>query len=564
MKVGRWKPKLAVAMAATMLATMSAFPLVAMAQSARGIMMYEDTKTGAFYSKPGKNRIPVGRLYLDTEAPPSTTAVQEQVQREVKKHDDELRAEFMANQQTLLQKNAELSSQVAEIKPAWTDYMDNFKNKFRLGTLVYADYRFYSHTTFQPQEMVEVNNPGIGNNEWNSFDVARTYLNFFFFPTDDITARVTPNLYRQTISASNTTSGLGPNSAYSTVADGNLAFRLKYGYLQYSKLFDKLGVDAMKGDTVTFGQQPNPLVDWEEQLFQYRFVTLTPWNYLSLSSSQQGLSVQGPIKFNGLQYVDYDLGVYNNASFHAFENTSTKQGMARVSIYPFGARWRFEGLGLTAFYDYGYGNVTEDTGTPAPLTAAGNSLSITSSKAHSERIAGLIHYDTEWWGLAFEYDQGHNAFSSGNLFSGSAPATAVTLSHGVPIAGRWAANSTLASALLSNGRAAEQGFDAFGHIHIPETPFTLFGMFEWTLPNTHVDENPFDFQRWVAGVSYQYNEFLRFAFDTQNMLYYHHNFAFSHAEANHFAPGAFAATGSVPNSVFRDGHSFWLNAEFNF
>ncbi len=75
--------------------------------------------------------------------------------------------------------------------------MDNFRNKFRLGTLVYADYRFYSHTTFQPQELTQVNNPGIGNNGWNSFDISRTYLNLFFFPTDDINVRVTPNMYRQ-------------------------------------------------------------------------------------------------------------------------------------------------------------------------------------------------------------------------------------------------------------------------------------------------------------------------------------------------------------------------------
>jgi len=553
MKVGRWKPTLALAMAATMFAAMTAYPIVAMAQSSTGIMMYEDTKTGAFYSKPGKGRIPVGRLYLDTTPPPSPAAVQEQVQKEVKKHDDELRAEFMANQQTLLQKNAQLTAQVDEMKPAWTDFMDNFRNKFRIGTLVYADYRFYSHTTYQPQEMVEVNNPGIGNNNWSSFDVTRAYLNFFFFPTDDWTVRVTPNIYRQFISAANSTSNAGPNSAYPTVADGNLVFRLKYGYLQYSKLFDKLGIDAMKGDTVTFGQQPNPLVDWEEQMFQYRFVTLTPWNYLSLSSSQQGLSIQGPIKFNNLQYVDYDLGVYNDASFHAEEQSSLKQGMARISVFPFGARWRFEGLGATAFFNYGYGNVTEDTGTPVPPTSAGNSLAATSAKAHVERIAGLIHYNTEWWGLALEYDQGHNAFTSGNLFSAVVPV------------GKYASNATLASALLSNGRAAEQGFDAFGHIRIPETPFTLFGMFQWFLPNTHVDENPFDFQRWTAGISYQYNEFLRFALDTQNMMYYHKNFAFSRAEADHFGPGAFSpSTGTVPNSVFRDGHSFWLNAEFNF
>ena len=540
MKVGSWKSKVAVVVAATMLATMTAYPLKAMAQSSTGIMMYEDSRTGAFYSKPGKGRIPVGRLYLDTAPPPSSAAVQEQVQKEVKKHDDELRAEFMTNQQTLLQKNAELSKQVAEIKPAWTDYMDNFKNKFRLGTLIYGDYRFYSHTTFQPQELTELNNPGMGNNLFNTFDVTRAYLNFYFFPTDDWTARVTPNVFRQFI-ASSTSDSVGSNGVYSNSADGNMSFRLKYAYLQYSKLFDKLGIEPMKGDTITMGQLQNPLVDWEEQLYGYRYVNLTPWNYLSLSSTQQGLSVQGPVKFNGLQYLEYDVGVFNNSSFHAVENGDTKQFMARLSVYPFGATWRFDGLGLTGFYDYGWGGTTTPDNPFNP---------------HTTRIAGLIHYTTELWGLAFEYDQGHNAFSSGNMFSGVGPA------------GKFADNSKLATALFNNGRAIEQGYDVFGHLHIPNTPFTLFGMFEWFMPNTHVEKNPFDFQRWIAGISYQYNEFLRFSLDSQNMLYYHNNFNFPIAEANHFGAQTYSAAavarGSVADSVFRDGHSFWLNAEFNF
>jgi hypothetical protein len=538
-----------VAMTTAMLGAGGAWPLIVRAQSTKGIMMYEDVKTGAFYSKPGKNRIAVGRLILGTDANPAPTAeaVDKQVQSAVKKHDDDLRAEFLGNQKTLLQKNAELSKQVAEIKPAWTDYMDNFKNKFRIGTLVYGDWRMYSHTTFQPQELTQINNPGIGNNYFNSFDISRAYLNFFFFPTDDWTARITPNIYRQF--GGTTADAVGANGTYPSSVDGNLTFRLKYAYLQYSKLFDKLGVDAMKGDTVSIGQIPNPLVDWEEQMYGYRYVNLTPWNYLSLSSTQQGVSVQGPIKFNDLQYVDYDFGVYNNGSFHATENTNTKQAMARVSVYPFGAKWKYDGLGFTGFYDYGYGDVSPDTNTgikaPAPLFNA--------TKAHFTRIAALVHYTAETWGIAAEYDQGHNAFTSGNLFSAVAPA------------GKYALNGTLATALLSNGRAVEQGYDVFGHIHIPETPLTAFGMFQWFLPNTHVDENPFDFKRWVAGVSYQYNEFLRFSLSSQNMLYYHQNFAFSQAYADKFAP-AFAAPGAkvVPNSVFRDGHSIFVNMEFNY
>jgi hypothetical protein len=90
-------------------------------------------------------------------------------------------------------------------------------------------------------------------------------------------------------------------------------------------------------------------------------------------------------------------------------------------------------------------------------------------------------------------------------------------------------------------------------------------MFQWFEPNTHVDVNPFDFKRWIAGVSYQYNEFMRFSISTQNMLYYHDNFAFSEAYANKFAP-EFPAPGAatVKNSVFRDGHSLFLNMEFNY
>ena len=190
MKVGRWKSRLAAAMATTMLATMTAYPLgTAIARSAKGIMMYEDTRTGAFpASRAG--RVAVGTLYLGGRGTRGPAAVvQEQVQKEVKKHDEELRTEFMQNQTVLLQKNAELSKQVAEIKPAGTDYMDNFKNKFRLGTLIYADWRMYSHTTYMPQSLPRSDNPGIRNNWYNGFDVSRAYMNFFFFPTPDALRR---------------------------------------------------------------------------------------------------------------------------------------------------------------------------------------------------------------------------------------------------------------------------------------------------------------------------------------------------------------------------------------
>ena len=93
----------------------------------------------------------------------------------------------------------------------------------------------------------------------------------------------------------------------------------------------------MHDDKFTFGQQQNPLVDWEENLWGFRYTALTPWNYLSLSSAQVGAAMKGPIKFNETQYADYDFGVYDDASYHALEQSAYKQVMGRVTVNPFGA-----------------------------------------------------------------------------------------------------------------------------------------------------------------------------------------------------------------------------------
>ena len=99
--------------------------------------------------------------------------------------------------------------------------------------------------------------------------------------------------------------------------------------------------------------------------------------------------MQVPVKFFGGEknYLDYAFGVYDNSSFHTYEQTDTKEGMARLSFYPFGADWRFQGLGVTGFYNYGYGNLTPDESSlPAKLKG---------SQARITRLAALLHYATE-------------------------------------------------------------------------------------------------------------------------------------------------------------------------
>ena len=49
-------------------------------------------------------------------------------------------------------------------------------------------------------------------------------------------------------------------------------------------------------------------------------------------------------------------------------------------------------------------------------------------QSHIERLAALLAYTSETWQLAGEFDYGHNAFNTGNLFSGSGPGDAFGVS----------------------------------------------------------------------------------------------------------------------------------------
>ena len=538
-----------------------------------------DKKTGQVFIRPGRGRVP-----MTFGASVDAAAIERQVEQ---KTNDRVQAAVAQAQAAQQAKDAELARKVDEMQPAWQSYVSNWQDKFHIGALLYGDYRFYTHTGFQPEELTQLQNPGVGNNEYNSFDITRTYLNFFFFPTPDWTLRITPNMYKTVGSAPN--DAVGRVSGYGSNLDGNLGIRIKYAYLQYSDLWKD--VPALKGGTVSMGSIANPLVAWEEDLYGYRFVNLTPWNYLSLSSTQLGLSMEGPVRLFGSEatYLDYGVGVYTNGSFHAFENTDTKQVMGRLSVYPFGADWRFQGLGITGFYNYGYGNTTPDlVDISTPLKGA---------NAHIERIAALLHYSATRWNLAGEFDYGQNAFSLGNLFSGSGPGDAFGTATGPTVTGAsprdqlltgnaactttspcynafasYGPQTALYRAILQNGRERSVGFDFFGHYQIPDTKLSLFGMFQWFMPNDNVTKDPLDFQRFIVGIAYQYNEYLRFALDSQNTLFYHNQFGMSVAKAEtyNYVPGQVfngRRTPSIPSFVIpdlvpRDTHSIFLNVEF--
>jgi hypothetical protein len=414
--------------------------------------------------------------------------------------------------------------------------------KVRIGALFYADYAYYYQTGFGPQFETQTNFPGPGNDNFSTFDVHRTYINLFYSPSDHVTLRLTPNIYREAITGS--ADKVGAVSAIAASADGNLTFRLKYGYLEFGRLFEQ--TDHFKNTNVRFGQQMNPLVDWEEALWDYRWLSLTPWNYLSLSSTQVGASINGPIGKNGKTYLDYQVGVFNDVSFHAFEYSEQKQFMGRASLYPMGAKTRFQGLGLTIFYDHGYTNSTPDSNAAAPVI----------------RGAALAHFTTTNNGalVGAEYDWGKNAFSTGNMFSGSAPADLFGLAV-TP----YATQTKLWQAILAGTETRQKGWNVFGRYTFPNSKFGVFAWDEYFQPNTNVPDNPLDFYHIIAGVSYRASARWRVAVSNQYVTYKHDQFTYPASSLAGFSPSLAASNpAGIPNAVPDNINVVMLNFEFSF
>ncbi len=442
------------------------------------------------------------------------------------------------------QSQQDLTKRVDTLEADYGKLSDLAHGKIHIGATFYGDWAYYTDTGFGPQFLTQLNQDGPGNAGFNSFDVTRTYLNFLYTPNEAVTLRFTPNIYRQ-VDVSNAV-GNGKNSGIASSSNGNLGFRLKYAYVQFNTLFK--GSEAFKKVNLRFGQTMNPLVDWEENLYGYRYVNLTPWNYLSLSSTYTGITMNGPILFNGKEFLDYQVGVFNTGSFHSIETNDKKQGMIRVTWYPFGTSVDRTGLGVTGFEDYGYNTKTPDA-ISTPLN----------------RLAVILHYQShdKRYLIAGEYDLGRNAFSTGNLFSGAGPADALGLA---PTPTQYAPFASLASAILAGNRTRQQGFDFFGHVRLGHTPFSLFGMYQYFQPNTHISgTNPIDFERVVGGISYKYNNHFEFSIDDQNLNYFHNQFTMSAAQIATFSPSLAAAyPAGIPNAVPNGTNAVFINLLFNY
>jgi hypothetical protein len=211
---------------------------------------------------------------------------------------------------------------VAQVTPAagFTPPDDN--PSFKIGATIFADYTFNQSPTVKDAD---------GNNVHNSsFNVGRAYINVTGNLNHWISFRITPDVSRET--------GTGSS------LNGSQDFRLKYAFVQFS-LDDWLP----KGTWVRLGVQQTPLIDFEEQIYRYRFQGTTFIEREGyLTSSDAGLS--GHYNFPG-NYGDIHAGFYNGEGYSHVEANNEKAFQLRASVRPMPLGGIWSGLRVTGFLD---------------------------------------------------------------------------------------------------------------------------------------------------------------------------------------------------------------------
>ena len=194
----------------------------------------------------------------------------------------------------------------AQVTPAAGSTPPDDTPSIRLGATLFANYNFVT----EPQT-ADTDGNLIHR---NAFDVARSYINVTGQLNHIIAFRITPDVLRET----NTASSL----------NGSLVFRIKYAYLQTN--FD----DWMtRGSWARFGVHQTPYMEFIEQIYRYRFQgTLMVERAGYMSSADAGASFHYNFPKN---YGDVHVGIYNGEGYGRAEPNDQKGIQIRVTGRPF-------------------------------------------------------------------------------------------------------------------------------------------------------------------------------------------------------------------------------------
>ena len=303
------------------------------------------------------------------------------------------------------------------------------------GVVVYSQYGIQFHSD------------SVTGRHLNAFDITRAYINVVGKFTDGVGVRVTPDIYR--------------------VADGSLAFRLKYAYATWTPGKSPL--------TAKFGLIHTPWLDWEEALWDYRmqgsmalerFRSVAGAGYLS--SADFGAGIDG--KF-GYDKVNFQIGAYDGEFYSKPEGDSYKDLEARASVRVLETDdfSRVGGLRLTGY-----------AGVGAPVGGG-----------RRNRYIGMVSYKSKRFTLAGEYGRARDRLDNNPPITGTPapPAPVPQIDSNV-----WS---------------------FFGVFNVPHSKVGVIGRYDLQDPDTNLPDNKQ--HRLIAGLSYQLTPQVRVLGDLDNL-----------------------------------------------
>jgi hypothetical protein len=213
----------------------------------------------------------------------------------------------------------------AQITPAAGYTPPDDTPTIKVGATIFADFT-YTDSPKATDADGNLINP-------SAFNVSRAYINITGNISHAFAYRITPDITRET----------DPDSTI----NGSLTYRLKYAYGQYN-LDDWFTYSH--GNWVRFGIQQTPVVDFEEQMYRYRFQgTVFSEREGFLSSSDAGVSFHTNIPNN---YGDIQVGFYNGETYSKPELNDQKAFQIRATVRPLATgALAARGFRVTAFYD---------------------------------------------------------------------------------------------------------------------------------------------------------------------------------------------------------------------
>ncbi len=211
----------------------------------------------------------------------------------------------------------------AQVTPAAGYVPPDDTPSVRVGVTIFADYTVQTEPKTKDVDGNDVT--------FNSFNIARSYINVTGNISHIVAFRVTPDITRET--------GTGSS------LNGSYTYRLKYAYAQFN-----MDDWMTRGSFARFGMQQTPWIDFIDSVYRYRFQgpTLEDREGI-LSSSDVGATFRYVFAGN---YGEVHGGIYNGDNYNRAELNDQKALMVRVTFRPLRQHPTLRGLRVTGFYDH--------------------------------------------------------------------------------------------------------------------------------------------------------------------------------------------------------------------